>query len=375
MTAPLRYVGVLGLLSVLLAMPCRLAAGDPAARAGALGMLLGPLTPIRAADAYDTTMLARGAAFADVQGAKPDKDLNGDGKVDVGDHLFYDLPLVLYKLHYRSGDPAWRERARAAAVAWREYPGNRKIVPYLAGAWKLWPELVNQPRCMGTMGLAVLALEADDAEARKLVDAHARLIESAWMHGTYQSLGDPVMPFGDPRESGYGLIALVASTVLGDNHRPAAKELLDRILERQQADGQWLAKDAKAPGGGCTSNFMTGILTEALVLYDRAIGDPRILPAVERNLAWTWKTQWVAAERGFQYHAVGETRPDGLLGGLMVQAWGFAYARTGNRAYLDQGHEIMRGLTGRGLGEIWGVKQYAQAFRSSPNFLGYIERQ
>jgi hypothetical protein len=325
----------------------------------ALGKLLGPLTPpgrpasVAAVADFDKALLARGREF-------------------VGDVLFYDLPLVLYRIHARTGDTTWRDRARAAAGAWRDHPGNRKIATYLAGDWKLWKELVNQPRCLGTIGLAVLALEADDGAARRVVDSHARLIESVWMHGPYQSLTDPVMPLGDPRECGYALMALVASTVCGDDHRPAARELLDRILAKQRPDGQWLAKDEKVEGGGYTSNFMTGLLNEALAFYDRAIGDERILAAVEKNLAWTWKTQWSETGKGFQYHAVGETQVDGVLGGLMIQAWGYAYARTGKAEYLEQGQRILAGMTERGVREIWGVKQFSQLFRSSPLFLGYV---
>ncbi len=345
----------------------------------ALGKLLGPLTPVgqggAEAEAFDRVLLERGRAVADGLPGKPDKDLNGDGRIDVGDVLFYDLPLTLYRVHARTGDGYWLEKARAAAKAWRDYPGNRKISRYLDGEWKLWPELVNQPRCMGTLGLAVLALEANDVEARRIVDAQARLIDTVWMHGPHESLTDAVMPLGDPRECGFALMALTASTVLGDDHRTAAQELLEAILAKQQPDGQWLSKDEAFAGGGYTSNFMTGLLNEALVCYDRAIGDPRIVPALEKNLAWTYSTQWSGSERGFKYHAAGTaeaTRVEGVLGGLMVQAWGYAHAKTGKQAYRDQGDEIMAGLIERGFGEIWGVKQYCQAFRSSPNYFGSI---
>lgn len=365
---------------------CPLSAGEVKPIAGGtlitppsevLGKLLGPLTPISTASTaggitpFDQTLLTRGREFADAFPGKVDKDLSGDGRIDIGDYLFYDLPLVFYRLHFRTGDPQWREHARTAAKAWRDHPGNRKIAAYLAKDWSVWPALNNQPRCMGSLGLAILALEADDAEARAIVINQAKLLEATYLYGTYQSLTDPVMPLGDPRECGYTLMTLVAATVLGDDHRKSAKDLLDRIIERQRPDGQWLAKDAKFPDGGYTSNFMTGILNEALVLYDQAIGDPRILPAIERNLAWTWKTQWVAADQGFQYHSLGATQTDGILGALMVQAWGYAHAKTGKAEYLTQGRAIITGITTRGFKEIWGVKQYAQVFRASPLFFGF----
>jgi hypothetical protein len=346
-----------------------------------LGTLLGPLAAIGGPDAtgamaiFDQGLLARSREFAAGFPADPTVDFSGDGRLDVGDSLYYDLPLVFYRIHYRTGDVVWRDHARRVATTWRDHPGNRKIAGFLAKDWSLWPELVNQPRCMGTIGLAVLALEAEDAEARAIVVNHARVLEATYLYGNYQSLTDPIMPLGDPRECGYGLMALVAATLLGEDRRKPAKELLDHIIERQRPDGQWLCKDPAYPDGGYSSNFMTGILIEALALYDRAIGDPRILPAVERNLAWTWSTQWVAAEQGFRYHSLGtaaETRTDGILGALMVQGWGYAYAKTGKPEYLAQGDEIIRGITGRGFKEIWNVKQYAQVFRASSMYFGYV---
>jgi hypothetical protein len=375
--ASMTFVACMAFMAAATAGEERSPAGPPTnPPAEVVAKLLGPMVPVgRDTAAFDAVLLEKGKAIADAFPGKPTADLSGDGRIDVGDYLFYDLPLVLYRIAFRTDDPAWRDEAREAARAWRDHPGNRKLGRYLAGDWTVWKELNHQPRCFGTLGLAILALEADDAEARQVVNDQARLIDTVWMHGPHQSLTDPVMPLGDPRECGYALMALTAATVLGDDHSQAARELLDAILAKQQPDGQWLSKDEKFAGGGYTSNFMTGILNEALVFYDRALGDARIAPAIEKNLAWTYRTQWVEAERGFKYHSAGtadEMKVDGVLGGLMVQAWGYAYAKTGKAEYLDQGTEIMAGVTGRGFEEIWGPKQYCQVFRSSPMFFGHV---
>ena len=42
-------------------------------------------------------------------------------------------------------------------------------------------------------------------------------------------LTNPVMALGDPRECGYSLMALLAATVVGEDHRKSAKDLLDHI--------------------------------------------------------------------------------------------------------------------------------------------------
>jgi hypothetical protein len=345
-----------------------------------LEKLMGPLSsPGKPASVpnvagYDTVLLARWRQYADLF---PDAtgvtiDLNGDGLIDLGDYVFYDLPLVEYQTWYRTGDLYWRNKARATAAAWRDYPGNQKMHRYLAGEWQLWPELEHEPRCMGTLGLAVFALESGDAAARQVVYDHALLIEATRMYGSYETLSDPVMPLGDPRECGYSLMALTAATVIGQDHSASAKDLLNHILLRQRSDGQWLSRDDSYPEGGYTSNFMTGILLESLALYDRAIGDARILPAVEKNLAWTWSTQWVSAGQAFQYHAVGDTTAQPNLNGLLIEAWGYAWSKTGKQAYLTQGNQIFTGIVDRGTQEIWGVKQYCQIYRASPRYLGYV---
>lgn len=355
---------------------CLAAADD--APSPELRKLLGPWAPIGkpaevpAAATLDGIALKRGREYADALPIKHTIDVNGDGAVDDADAYFYDLPLVLYRNYYRSGDAYWREKARTTAANWRDYPGNRKMRKYLEGDWKLWREIVNQPRCFGTLGLAVLALESNDAVAKGIVFDHANQIEKVWMYGDYQSLKHPVMALGDPRECAYGLTALLAATVVGEDHRKAAKDLLDHILKSQKADGQWLSPDDTAPGGGYTSNYMVGLLLESLLLYERVIGDERILAAVEKNLAWTWSTQWVEAEEGFRYHSVKETGAQPALNGLILPAWGYAYSRTGKAAYLEQGNRIAAGLAGKGAKEMWGVKQYNQFFRSSAQFAGYV---
>jgi hypothetical protein len=126
-----------------------------------------------------------------------------------------------------------------------------------------------------------------------------------------------------------------------------------------------------------TVNYMNGILMEALIMYDRGIGDPRILPAMRKAVDWTWSTQWVAAAQGFHYadRVVpnwADTTPFPNLNGLLLPAWGHLYANTGDPRYLDQGNKILKGLVEVGGQQIWGVKQFTQMFRSSSRYLGYV---
>ncbi len=335
--------------------------------------LLGPYVAMGKGGPLDEIALKRGREFADQLPIKSTIDINGDGAIDFADAYFYDLPLILYRTYYRTGDKYWLEKARYTATAWRDHPGNQKMRKYIAGDWKLWREIVNQPRNFGTLGLAVLALESKDAVAKQVVFDHAAQVEQAWMYGPYQSLTHVVMPLGDPRECGYSLMALLAATVVGEDHKKASKDLLDHILNAQKPDGQWHSGEDGKPELGYTSNYMVGLLMEALILYDRVIGDERILPAIEKCLAWTWSTQWVEAREGFKYHSVKEEEAQPALSGLLLPAWGYVYWKTGKPQILEQGNRIAKGLAGPGAKEMWGVKQYNQFFRSSPQYAGYVD--
>jgi hypothetical protein len=43
--------------------------------------------------------------------------------------IFYDLAYALYGIHYRTGDPYWRDRARIVAKAWQADPLNQYYSP------------------------------------------------------------------------------------------------------------------------------------------------------------------------------------------------------------------------------------------------------
>jgi hypothetical protein len=333
----------------------------------ALEILVGPLPVLspgqRGLSRYDARLLELGKSYADT--------FPQDRK-DLITSVYYDLALALYTAYYRTGDARWQERARRVARTWRDAPNNRAIQTYLDS--DVGADLIPPPRSMATLGLAVLALEAGDAPARQVVDLHARLIERRWIavSGPY-GLENPIMPMSDAREAGYGLMALVAATMLGDDHCAAARSLVDAILARQGASGQWQNWSDK--GRPFTLNYMNGLLMEALILYDRAIGDPRIVPALARSSRWMWTTQWIRAARAFQYGNVNagdvNTAPAPILNGLILPAWGFLAARTGDRRYVEEGDEILAGLVTATEREVHSEKQFAQAYRSSGRYLGF----
>ena len=326
----------------------------------AVATVAGPLSPLGSpadpdVSGYDLYALRRGKPIAAAFPSKPD---------DLVSSNYYDLALTLYTVYYRSGDPYWLEQARRVAGIWRDSPNNRNIDRYLAGDFSVGPT-IPPPRSLSTLGLAILASEADDPQARHVVDDHARLVENVYG-----------FQWSDPREAGYSLMALVASTVLGDDHRAGARQMLDVALANQKSDGRWEGTSDLVPAGPFVLNYMTGLLMEGLVLYDRAIGDPRIVPALRKGVDWTWSTQWVSRSQAFQYANINSgsvnTQPAPDLNGLMLPAWGYLFSATGDTRYRDQGNQIFQGLSNVIPSVTGDEKHYAQIYRSSGRYLGFL---
>jgi hypothetical protein len=340
-----------------------------------LVLLAGPVTHVSAPlSAYETLQLTKGRVYADGFPQFPG---------NIGASNVYDFALALYEIYYRTGDPYWRDKARIVAAAQRDYVGNQNLNAYLAGNYKLG---TISPRDMSTLGMAIFVAEAGDRatlghrSTRQIVNDQARF--SAAYFGRFHYCGPTSAPTcrNDVREPAYGLIAMLAATVLGNDHRADAKRSLDSFLAGQEPGGCWLMQQLDlVPAGPVTLNYMNGLAMEALILYDRVIGDPRIVPAIERCMNFMWTTQWVPAAQAFQYASLTSgsvnTNPYPNLNGLLLPAWGYAYAKTRNPAYKDQGDQILSGLIQPGADRSYGiyeVKQYGQMFRSSPRYFGYI---
>jgi hypothetical protein len=335
-------------------------------------ILVGPLTPA-AADLFTTTQLTLGRQHADAYPENP-HDLLGSN--------FYDLALVLYHIYYRTSDPYWLVKARQVAIAHRDQWNIQALHRCLEGVpfdWNVCGQFPS-PRNMSMMGIAVLAAESGDAEASRLLDLYGDFVALKSMQDLYQ----------DPRETGYVLMALAASVALGHTrHLWLAQTMLNTILigtRGQEPSGrfpsfaQWNAGQEDCPYPYGTA-FMQGLMNEALILYDRVIGDARIIPALQRSLDWLW-TQWVPTDefpsgpgrgtgQAFQYSdwpyisshcGIGYyTTPN--LTGLILLGFG----------YLDdaRGVEVLQGFETKSLKEIWGVKQFSQMYRSASQYFGY----
>ena len=342
-------------------------AGESAQLPRPLDLLIGPTTRIGVSTdskAFDELQLAQGKKYASNFPQFP-SDLTASN--------YYDLALTLYTIYYRTGDPYWLNKARSVAQMWRDSVHNANMALCRRGVPGACANAIA-PRGASTLGLAILAVENNDAAAKAIVHQQGVFM---------QALQYPTVWF-DGRENGYTLMIFLANHLLGFTEFDAsAAALLNLILNQQQPTGEWTSLAPDASGNWnipVVMNYMNGILAEALIMYDRAIGDPRIQPAIKKWADWAWATQWVPAAQGFRYanRVVPDwtdTTPYPNLNGLFLPAWGYLYAKTGDANYLTQGNQILSGMLyapGGGANGIYNVKQFDQMFRSSSRFLGYV---
>jgi hypothetical protein len=364
-----------------------------------LQILTGPVSPVgNPKSAYDTWQLTQSQKTVNGFYADPGRLIKTNTVDSTTQHwAFYDLALSWYLLYYRTGDVAWRTAARDAATNWRDHNINSNTVHSIDGgialrlAGDIWVDdahtisrAVPAGRYQSTLGIAVHALETGDGVSRNMVDLHARLNELYWP--VYDGVSR------DARESAYSLMAMLAATLLGYDHRSNALNMLNAILTGQKSDGRWQNYDPKGtivPSPSLwTYSYMMGLLMEALVMYDRVIGDARILPALVAAHDYLWNTRWVDVVPGssppfgaFQYADINSgqvnTNPYAVLNGLIVPAWGYLYAKTGQADYKTQGDIILASMVAGGAqpsipgSGIYEVKQATQEFRSTPRYLGW----
>jgi hypothetical protein len=339
-------------------------------------VLTGPVTSMRGST-YDTLQVAQAGIYA--PGGSQGFQYFPNNNIESN---YYDLALALYLLSYRTGDSNWLKGARTVAQTWANDP------------YSLASTSGIPPRSYATLGLAVYYLDTGATQAKTVVNSQAAAAVR-WF-GTFDGINR------DMRESSYALMAMIAATIIGgDDHSADALKSLNSFLAGQTSDGRWQNIDNCAvygnppgctpmvPAGYCTLNYMMGLVMEALIMYDRAIGDSRIVPALQAAANWLWTTQWVPtvptsspAFGAFQYADINSgsvnTNPYANLSGLIVPAWGYLYSKTQVASYATQGQSILNGLVA-GAGQpgvpgagIYNVKQFSQQFRSSPRYLGFV---
>jgi len=112
--------------------------------------------------------------------------------------------------------------------------------------------------------------------------------------------------------------------------------------------------------------FMFALTAEALIKWHEATGDPRVLPALKTGADWIWAKAWLPEKKAFVMELPGsESAAD--LNLLTVPVYGWIYAQTGDKSYIDKGDQIFTG----GVDGAWldQGKQFNQNYRWSMDYL------
>ena len=358
-----------------------------------LQILTGPLTPM-GSTAYDRVHLARAAAFV--------------GATDA-DIEYYDGALVYYLLYYRTGNAQWATRADFLAKGMADY----QMDPANASAQRdpsvSPPRSTMAARDYAPLGMAIHYLRtgyANSLAAVKCQAAGAAWYWSPWITNTVNVY---------LRDYSYGMMAMLASMLLGGTidysvtmatsvkNLVAAQGVDYTVGKTQSPFGGWQERDngTQIPAIYAFQGYMGGLMAEALILYDRIIGDSRIVPMLKIYADYMWSTQWVplgggpAQEPG---HTNGAGYPtdqsapgigcfqqanvtSGTVNinsdanyvnqaGQILQPFGYLYSKGQGTQYKTQGDAIVAALAQPSA--VWFLtKQFNLGFRSSPRYLGW----
>lgn len=359
---------------------------------------------------FDSNQVARAETHAVSALAAPDTDT-------LLELHYYDLPLCLYGLAYRTGDPAHLQLARdVAADYWQRMPG---VV-----GWESWrsPYAIT-PRNSGIGGLIVYALDGGGTESLIFEEGpapHNQIPMTLWEWITeyvrehYQNwvgarIDYPGLYFGI-RDGGYML--LYAAQLAAVHPDPAVRsEMLSKALTAatdyyarlQYPNGGWFWEDG---GPLWEQPFMVGLLLDGLIAVHRLTDNATVRASILASVDHLWTTydstttvpslpsaRWRAVpyfvypdgthngygdlEGGWDTNTIREHRQRNTL---ILHAFGYAYQLTGDPKYTAWGDEIFASTYGKGEGpgadEFYGLadfrgKEYAQAYRSAGRYLAW----
>jgi hypothetical protein len=200
-----------------------------------------------------------------------------------------------------------------------------------------------------------------------------RALEAAEMIAhRYDSYGTRDYDFANCRTPGWHLIMSMAAYHAANDpfFLNAAHIVVERVLERQTADGGW---QRQMMPGHChdlprhrgNAGFMVGVLMSGLKYYHQVTGDPRVADSIVKAAHFVIDDMWVPDKHGFRYTSCPNTSPSPGLNSLIIE--GIAYANTLKpdpklKKNLRDQIEHFHGVSGFG-------KSFSQHTRSMPKTL------
>jgi len=272
----------------------------------------------------------------------------------------YEHPLNYYQQWLRTGEVIWWQRATAMALNYRDgwaIPNRNQAVQWLSN----------------TEGMAVHYFVTGDPVTQRAVGDLAEFME----HTTEPGYTEPSLWLGGVMGDGRGKARTLMAAIdawevgaatgtyyLGLTGRTGLTQNITDILGSQQANGGF--------GGTQYSNgqksYMAGMQVTALIrYYDEVSADPRIPPAVKRNLDYTWTTAWVPASQAFKYvnlyvSSNDPDTPEPGLNGLLLPGYAWYGNYFGDATSQSRADQILAGL--RTAAPNWNswYEQFDQAY-------------
>ena len=291
-------------------------------------------------------------------GARHCATLKGSGSFDTKlSATYYDAEWVYYQIADYTHDSSWNDCARAAEAVYRDQYvlANNGAIP---GYWNF------------SHGVTEDYLRTGDQQSRSAVVALATRAAFA-VDGT--SLASTASA-DYSREVAYTIMAYLNAEHVGEPRRARLADLEQQALGHLN---QWFV----AKNTTYIRPFMVALTAHALITYDEAVGDARILPQLKAAADWLWANMWVSSGGAFRYTNVDtaqfspgqfayntggtELAPD--LNLLIAPFYAWIYHQTGDVTYRDRADQIFAGgVKGAFLAN---GKQFDQNYRLSFAYL------
>jgi len=276
---------------------------------------------------------------------------------------YYDRVLNHFAFYVRTGNPVLWERAARIAVDYRK--NYLEANDYGSSEW--WAQLD---------GLALHYWFSGDPASRVAVYRTAESLHSS--RGGAAMANTSSNGSIDNRNHAKVLSGKVLSMRLESPNYGAvqdwmgqARQDLGWILQTQTENGSFVFLSSC----GHSANFMTGMLTSALIdYYEQVEADARIPVVVAKFQNWLWDTQWRPEAVTYNYFSgfcagKGDAEPAGDLNGFYLEAYGWLYQQSGDPKYRERGDATFSGL----VDKTWFTqpKMFNQAFQFSWRYLAY----
>jgi hypothetical protein len=300
----------------------------------------------------------------------------------------YDRAQLWYHVWKASGYTNTTARDRARAI--QAY--------YLVNSTKNWTEVNYSPWLENSIGTTLYYADTGSQDALNWLEiTSANWLSYGWLHRIGSTSATPGQYGYDGRTTGKGLTNLICAHLAGAPQTPhylwglpadptmtreeGIRQALDQIVAGRNGNGIW-----RYPHGSglMAKPWMIGIILDSLILYHEAFEpDPRIVPMVRDAAEYLYSGTSAALQASTGrpdatfYHPtithafyyvegstpdeawppgyVPHTPPNPSLEGLLINAYAFTYAKTGDLIWKTRALDILESYKELIFGPVLGL--------------------